>query len=165
MFLHGPLVLGPATHSLFLLRGRQLTQWDLKEHRVMKTFAINTRRGGRVRFAFSPDAARVAAGVDGRPTFVWNTETGAQIELVDGKTNSLLHALAFSRDGATLASAAEDGKIRIWDPGAGKLVKTLQIGPSRGIIEQLAFSFDKRYLITVNGNGSIYVVDLVQRRG
>jgi len=155
-----PIVFGPTDNILFGLTGRQVTQWDLKEQSVIKTFDLNTRWGGQVRFAVSPDAARVAAGVRGGVITVWDTATGEKIELVGGHSNHYLHALAFSRDGNSLASAAEDGKVQIWNPVSGELVKTIQIGPHRGIIGQLAFSFDQHYLITVNGNGTAYVVDV-----
>ena len=130
-----------------------------KEQSVLKTFVVNTRRGGLFRFAVSPDGTRVAGGNSGGLIMVWDVETGAKIEL-KGHPDRSLHALAFSPDGSVLASAAEDGKVLLWNPRSGEVVKTLRIGPSRGIIKQLAFSSDNQYLITVNGNGTVYVLDI-----
>jgi WD40 repeat protein len=52
--------------------------------------------------------------------------------------------VAFSPDGRQLASAAEDGRIKLWDPATGQKISTLR--DSDGAVFALAFSPDGRWL-------------------
>ena len=70
-------------------------------------------------------------------------------------TRRRLHSLAFSPDGNILASAADDGRIEFWNSETGKMY---WIAPSGAVIRQLAYGHDGRYMVTVNGNGTVYVL-------
>ena len=156
------LAFGRGSDTLFEHSRQQLILRDLSRNRVMKRFEVDRGRGGIRRFAISPDGTRVAGGVLGGHIIVWNLEDESQLELVKGHSNRYLRALAFSRDCEKLASAAEDGKVQIWDPHTGESIRSIRVGPREAIIEQLTFSATDQHLITRNGNGSIYVVDLEQ---
>ena len=60
-------------------------------------------------------------------------------------------ALQFTRDGKLLASAGQDGLVKLWDPAAGALVRALP--PLKGEVRGLGFSPDGRRLAT--GSGSL----------
>jgi len=55
-----------------------------------------------------------------------------------------VHSVAFSPDGATLASGGADGKIRLWDVKSGQEKTTLDAHPMQ--VECLAFSPDGKLL-------------------
>jgi WD40 repeat protein len=66
-----------------------------------------------------------------------------------------VNSLALTRDGTTLASADEDGRIIIWSVDSGDKVLEFQFP---GAVRHLAFSPDGQCLATANYNGTIYIL-------
>jgi WD40 repeat protein len=76
--------------------------------------------------AFSPDGARLASASmsnmqfgQGRYVYpgevkVWDARTGQQLLALNGHTGGV-SSLAFSPDGARLATGSEDGTVKVWD--------------------------------------------------
>jgi RNA polymerase sigma factor (sigma-70 family) len=104
--------------------------------------------------AFSPDGKTVAAGEtrgarafgdQGADVIVWDAAAGKVLHRLGGHKD--VTAVAFApNDGATLASADGDGKVRLWDVAAGMLLRTLQ-APA----EALAFDPAGKTLATAGG--------------
>jgi WD40 repeat protein/serine/threonine protein kinase len=94
---------------------------------------------GRVlSLAFSPDSRLIASGggsPEDRPhpsdeVILWEATTGNVVHrLLDHSRR--INGLAISRDGQWLASACEDGVVRIWDVTTGSLIWSRRV-PSRG---------------------------------
>ncbi len=61
--------------------------------------------------------------------------------------------MAFSPDGALLASAADDGSVRLWDVATGALVENLT-GHEKSVMS-LSFSPDGRTLATCSRDGTV----------
>jgi WD40 repeat protein len=104
---------------------------------------------------FSPDCKTLAVasgvpGVRGGIT-LWSIQTDA-VSRADFSTDhrDLICSLRWSPDGRTLASGGYDSKIILWDPAAGKAVRTLS--GHNGAIFDLAFSPDGTLLASASGD-------------
>jgi WD40 repeat protein len=73
-----------------------------------------------------------------------------------------VRALAFFPDNRTLASAGSDGEVQIRTV-AGKPSRSRKIKLPGGVTA-LAVAGEGKYLITGNGNGTVYVLRLGERR-
>ncbi len=79
-------------------------------------------RGGRVQsfdgeakcLAFSPDGAKLAAGLESGEIRIWDVAAQREIATLSGHSESV-GILAFSSDGTRLASGSADGSARVWD--------------------------------------------------
>ena len=65
--------------------------------------------------SFSPDGARLA--FTSTSVALWNIETGTQTNAMLGHTR-VIRSVSFSADGSLLASGAQDGTVRLWDPSS-----------------------------------------------
>jgi RNA polymerase sigma factor (sigma-70 family) len=75
--------------------------------------------------AFSPDCQTIAAGWKDGKVRLWDVQTGALKETLEGHATLFgqIFSLAFSPDGKMLASASQDGTVCLWpinQPAAGR---------------------------------------------
>ena len=108
--------------------------------------------GGPRGFALSPDGQILAVG--GPEPRLFDLRGPEPKETVVLK-KALVHSMTFSPDGRILAGCGLLGEIVFWDPATGKQTRTWQFP---GLIHRLAFSDDGPYLLTFNGNGTVYVL-------
>jgi WD40 repeat protein len=95
-----------------------------------------------------------AAGrYSGRGPEVWMGQAKVQIMGHDG----VVSAVAFSPDGATLASGGEDGKIKLWATKGGEEQRALDGHP--GGVGALAFARDGKTLYSVGADGLLVAWD------
>jgi WD40 repeat protein len=109
--------------------------------------------------AFSPDGRTLAAVGDAPESAVglWDLETGEEMTW-PGHTGSV-RGLAFAPAAPLLASCAEDGTVRLWERTAGEpRARTIDLGRFPSGVRAVAFTPDGRYLVTANGNGTVYVL-------
>lgn len=82
--------------------------------------------------AWSPTQPDLVAtgGADDRG-YLWRVgqeafeETGGAVVELGGHTDTV-GSLAFSADGASLASGGLDGRVKVWEPSTGRCVQTLE---------------------------------------
>jgi WD40 repeat protein len=117
--------------------------------------------------AFSPDSRMLAVSVRAASgqgsTTVWDVHEREPKQLAQWNTEGgLCLGLAFSPDSRALALATYDGKLVLRDAATGTLRKEWQLpGPIHGV----TYAPDGRHLLTLNGNGTGYLLRLATADG
>ena len=93
--------------------------------RVLYSRRSRAIRAGSGRATFSHNGQRLASGSADKTVRLWDTETGALQQTLEGHTN-WVHSVAFSHDDRRLASASSDKTVRIWDTETGAQQRTLE---------------------------------------
>jgi WD40 repeat protein/DNA-binding SARP family transcriptional activator/ABC-type transport system involved in cytochrome c biogenesis ATPase subunit len=110
--------------------------------------------------AFNPAGTEVAsgdAGADGISggAYVWNTTTGRSVHLNLDKS---VTGLAFSPNGALLATVGADGTVRLWNAKTGAARGALNV--TKDPLGSVGFSSDDARVVTTSANGVIAITDL-----
>ena len=121
--------------------GSFVSLWDIDAGTELARLPAATNRPGGLltgavgALAFSPDGKYIVAGFGQRhittresranPLKVWEVATRRPIRLLEGHSG-YCPSLAFSRDGALLASGSRDGTAIIWSTKTWKPLRTLQ---------------------------------------
>ena len=110
-----------------------LVQWELSSGKELRKFPGSE---GEVKAVLcSPDGLRMASS-DTVGIRIWDLKTGLQLHLMTGhkvpteenepvSTPLSIDTMAYSADGRTLVSEANDVKAMLWDPIAGKKLREL----------------------------------------
>jgi WD40 repeat protein/tRNA A-37 threonylcarbamoyl transferase component Bud32 len=103
--------------------------------------------------AFSPDGRLLAVSAPGVAGKLVSATTGKEVGALP-----VGGPVAFRPDGKVLA-IPHAGTVDLWDVAAGKVTESLRIGPPGGVVVP-SFTPDGRHLVTLNGNGTVYVLRL-----
>src|SRR5262249_34867897 len=109
--------------------------------------------------AFSPDGTRLAVAGRGRAAWIAPLRGRAQITLPHP---AAVLDVAFSPDGALLATACADGNARLWRADTGALVRTLR--GHTDDVTSVAFSPDGRLLVTASRDHDARIWDVAPGR-
>jgi WD40 repeat protein len=89
---------------------------------------------------------------------VWDLAAGAEATVDWPAHDDWIGDLAFSPDGAHLATGSDDGTARVWDVVSGKLL--LDLAGHTGWVNGVAFSPAGRYLATASADQTVKIWDI-----
>ena len=136
-------------------RNNKIKLMDLETFSVIWTIEKSILSMDNVKF--SPNGKQVLY-VDNKLKF-YDATTGEELLVSSDKHNShLVFDAEFSPDGKTIATAAEDNIIRIWDAETGNCIKVLE-GHENGVL-CVSFSPDGKYLASGSKDKTIRVWEL-----
>jgi len=131
---------------------RSVKIWDLKTG--LRLYTITDPTDAVLTLAFRPGTTELAAGGADKRIRVWNIDKGGAtpVRNVLAHTATIIR-LAFSSNGASMATASTDRVVKMWDAATGKEVRTL--GPQSDWAQALAFSPDCRRLAVGRYDGTL----------
>ena len=137
------------------LQGVNLRRVNLAQADLTKSVFTQTL-GDILSMSFSPDGAWLATGID-QQVLLWNVADRRQMTTFEGHT-AWARCVAFSPDGALLASGSQDQTIRLWDVPTVQCVKILQ-GHTSGV-QTIAFSPDGAQLASASHGSDLWLWDV-----
>jgi WD40 repeat protein len=143
--------------------------WNVATGRQLHVLGPGDPTGGRPGHdeavhcvAFSPDGTMLASSSDDKTIRLWNVATGQQLRVLGpgdrsggrpGHTDAVLSVAFSPKNGRLLASASEDGTLRLWNT-TGQLIWSSV--PIRGAVLSVAFRRDGT-LLASGGTDAIHV--------
>ena len=105
---------------------------------------------------FDPAGRRIAFG-GARETITIQRLDGGDRVVLKGHEGAIL-AIAFDPGGTHLASASDDGTVRLWNAATGRLERTLR--GHRQSVTSVAYSPDGRRVVSAGADGTVRVWDV-----
>jgi WD40 repeat protein len=102
---------------------------------------------------FSPDRKFIALGEYGNTGKIWEISNGRTVTLIGHE--SFIYRIAFSPNNACVATASDDGIVRLWRTTTGDTLEVWQ--GFKGQSGMIAFDPNGKSVITKNGNNSVRV--------
>lgn len=127
----------------------------------------NENLGGTIglEIAWSPDGSRLAV-VGREVALLWDTSTSKILTLCGHEpipgAGRVISDVEFSPDGNQLATAGDNGTIRLWNASTGEPIATLFGHNDK--VTRIAFSPDGQRLVTASFDGTVSQWDVASRR-
>lgn len=145
--------------------GHAVRLWDVTAEAEVAALAGRAGHGASVaHLAFSPDGATLATVYHWEREFytrLWDVPARRELRIL-ADAGHHVQTLAFSLDGALLATAGMDKIIRLWDVSSGRLVARLE-GHLRGV-NSLSFSPNGSMLASGGLDAVVLVWDVASGR-
>jgi WD40 repeat protein len=140
--------------------GNSIRIWDTSSNQLSRSIRVLDFESLIHSIAISPDKKRFAAsftlpnvlGSGESAIGIWNLETGTLERKLEGhkSTNNFVE---FSKAGANIISAGNDGTIRIWSVSEGNVLKTIRT--NQNTLSAMALDHDSDQLYLGGTDGSL----------
>lgn len=156
--LHGAVAFSADSRRLVVISPTQVRCWDLSEEspKLILTAEL-PKRGKLPAFAISPRGRWLAVSAKNGIVQLWDLSAPERqcVDKVFSEANVLSRVLAFSPDDTWLASGHSQ-EARLWNLRESKIGgQSLRVSGRRPIVEGLAFSPDRRWLVTLNDSSKM----------
>jgi WD40 repeat protein len=113
--------------------------------------------------SFSADGKILAAGKDFGRVVIWDVAEKKFLKAIETNQGQV-NAVSVSPDGKSIATGGsqDNNSVKVWDISSGKLVWTFQ--ESKAAIRNLFFDMQGKWLIAVNNDSTLYVLDANERK-
>jgi WD40 repeat protein len=109
-------------------QGSTVNIWSTAVWNIEQTWMlVGTGRA----LAFAPTGSRLAVASDGEAA-IWDANTGQKLVTFLAPGSAQFEQIAWSPDGQSVVSSADDGVIRFWSSSDGRLLASLYMLESRG---------------------------------
>lgn len=139
-------------------KDRHVRIWDASEGRLRAEVPPDMGAYPET-VAFSPDSRIVLAGGFSSTINLYDAATGQVLREL-GRHRGQTLGVDFLPDGERFVSSGEDGAVRLWPTAGGSSLGVFQLHAPRGTISRLAVSPSGDRFVTVNGDGTAFIVDL-----
>jgi WD40 repeat protein/serine/threonine protein kinase len=130
--------------------------WDVRSGSLVRVLRDHRNLEPITGLAYSPEGKRLASSsFMGQAINLWGPATGYLLRTIKGYTGVILDT-AFSPDGAHIASACLDGKIRIWDTTRDQEARSLE---TKSAVLDVAFGPDGSFLASAGKDRTITLWD------
>ncbi len=138
---------------------------------IFETLFLNTHQRAITSIAFSPDGARFAsAGQSALTTvnvdktwaaIIWDVQTVSQVAIISGH-NGLIRDMAWSPDGTTIVTGADDSTVRFWDASTGAQLGVVEVGVP---VSNIQFSSNGQFVAVglSQSDGRVLLLDSAAR--
>jgi mono/diheme cytochrome c family protein len=136
---------------------RSVRIWDPEKGTRIYTLAGHTEMVTGI--AFHPTAEQLVTGGADKAAKLWTlkADSGENTRTFAAQSD-VITDVRFAPDGKSFATAANDGKVCLYDPGKAEPVKTIQASPDALLC--IAFSPDSKRLAVGGYDGSVQVLEL-----
>jgi WD40 repeat protein len=107
-------------------QGKSVVIWSTGSWNAALTLPLTS--SGRS-LAFAPTGSRLIVASDAE-TAIWDSATGRKLVTLHAPGIGERRSVAWSPEGRTIVSAADDGALRFWDAATGNLVASLYVPES-----------------------------------
>lgn len=134
---------------------------------IFETLFLNTHQSPITSIAFSPDGTHFVSSGQGALTtvnvdktwaaMIWDIGTVSQLAILSGH-QGLIQDMAWSPDGTTIVSGADDGTVRFWDANTGASQAVVDIGVP---ITSVAYSPNSQFVAVglAESDGRVILID------
>lgn len=105
-------------------RSGEIVIWKVAERALARTIP-EAHSDTVMGIEFSRDGKRLVSGGADKFVRIFDVETGAQLEALEGHTHHVLD-VSWKADGSLLASAGADNTIKVWNAATGEQARTIR---------------------------------------
>jgi WD40 repeat protein len=106
-----------STYILITVAAQGLHLWDVKDKVLVQKFqgSVNNNFLNYSTFG-GPDEIYVASGSEDNRVYIWNAKKETPIHVLEGHTRSVTSVTWNPEIPGMIASASDDGTLRVWGP-------------------------------------------------